>query len=128
MAIQKKNKDLKYYLNLQWTYTVETDFADGKMYYIIRVNELPGICTDSENLEDGMRLIKEAMTGAFRLYMKNNEEIPEPIKEESCSGKIAYRTTRRRHYLLAREAKIKHKSLSKLIDEYLDENLFSTAH
>jgi hypothetical protein len=35
-------KDLKYYLRLNLSYTIEQDFHKRKKIYIIRVNELPG--------------------------------------------------------------------------------------
>ena len=75
-----KNNDLNYYLNLNWTYTVETshDEIDNKIY-IVCVNELPGVCTDAHSLEEAFNLIKEAMIGAFKLYLKHGEEIPVPI-------------------------------------------------
>ena len=72
-------KKLSYYLNLNWSFTVEQETHKGKKYYIIRVNELPGICTDAETVEEGMENIKEAIEGAVRLYLENGETVPEPI-------------------------------------------------
>ena len=60
MAIKK---NLKYYLSLNWSYTVEQEIHKGKRYYIIRVNELPGICTDAESIEEGH--IAEISSHAF---------------------------------------------------------------
>lgn len=117
MAIKK---NLKYYLNLNWSYTIEQETHKGKRYYIIRVNELPGVCTDAETIEEGMELIEEAIEGAIRLYLKNREEIPEPIKKEEFKGNIAYRTTSERHYTIAKLAKTMHKSISKTLDEIID--------
>ncbi len=74
--ITKKN--IEYYLNLPWTYTIEQDEEKGRRFYIIRVNELPGICTDAKTIEEGMDNIKEAIEAAVRLYLKNGEEVPEP--------------------------------------------------
>lgn len=71
-------KNIDDYMRLHCTYTIEEEFAHGKKYYIIRVNELPGICTDAEDLEEGMRGIKEAMRGAFKLYKRLGDEIPVP--------------------------------------------------
>lgn len=113
-------KDVKYYLSLNWSYTVEQDAHKGKHFYIIRVNELPGICTDAETIEEGMELIQDAIAGAVRLYLKNGEEVPEPIKKEDFKGNIAYRTTSERHYYVAKLAKDLHKSISKTIDELVD--------
>jgi predicted RNase H-like HicB family nuclease len=113
-------KDLKYFLGLNWSYTVEQEGDGGRRYYIIRVNELPGVCTDAETIEEGMGLIKEAIEATIKLYLKNKEEVPEPIKKSEFKGKIAYRTTSERHYHVAKIAKSMHKSISKTIDDLVD--------
>lgn len=46
--------------------------------FVFSVNELPGICPDAPTLEKARVLIKDAMIGAFRLYTKLGEEVPEP--------------------------------------------------
>ena len=60
------------------------------------------------------------MAAAFEFYMENDEDIPEPFKEEIFKGNIAYRTTSRRHYLISKEAKKKEQSLSQVIDNLVD--------
>jgi predicted RNase H-like HicB family nuclease len=120
----KNKKNIAYYLDLPWTYTIEIGKDDkGGKIYIVEVNELPGICTDAPTFDEAMVLIKEAITSAVRLYMKLGEDVPEPINEETFKGNIAYRTSTKRHYLLAKEALKKKLSLSKLIDEYIDSAL-----
>jgi len=124
MAIKKNNKKIiEHYLNLPWSYTIETTKEDGKMLYIICVNELPGVCTDAPTIDAAMELIKEAMAGTFELYLENDEEIPEPINEEQYKGNIAYRTSSRRHHRIAREAQMRKASLSSIIDECIDQAL-----
>ena len=119
-----KYKKLDYYLNLPWTYTIEKDKDNkGNSIYIIYVNELPGVCTDASSIEEAMELIREPMIAALRLYMKQNEEIPEPIDESRYKGNIAYRTTGHRHYMLVREAQRRRESLSELIDNLIDKAL-----
>lgn len=118
-------KDLKYYLGLNWSYTVEQEAEGRKRYFIIRVNELPGVCTDAETVEEGMELIKEAIEAAIKLYLKNGEEVPEPIKKSEFKGNISYRTTSERHYHVAKIAKNMHKSISKTIDELVDAGILS---
>lgn len=76
MVTQNKTKDIAYYLNLPWTYTIETTRETGQPLYIVHVNELPGVATDASTLEEAMELIKEAMIGVFNLYLKQGEEIP----------------------------------------------------
>ena len=116
----RKEKTMNYYLNLKWSYTIEQEGEKGRRYYIIRVNELPGVCTDAETVEEGMKLIKQAIEGAIALYLKHGDEIPEPIQKSKFKGKIAYRTTSARHYHLAKIAKFTHKSISKTLDDLVD--------
>lgn len=124
----KKYKSLDYYLNLPWTYTIERGEDKGKPIYIIYVNELPGIATDAPTPAQAMELIKEPMIGAFRLYMKHNEEIPEPVDPEKYKGNIAYRTTGEKHYMLIKEARRRKKSLSELIDLLVDKALIENTN
>jgi len=121
MDTKKHYESLNYYLNLPWTYTVEQskDENENKIY-IVRVNELPGICTDAPSLDEAMELIKEPMTAAFEFCMENGEDIPEPVKEEDFKGKISYRTTSRRHYFISKEARKREQSLSQVIDSLVD--------
>ncbi len=113
-------KSLKYYLNLNWSYTIEQEAHKGKHYYIIRVNELPGVCTDAETIEEGLENIKEAIEAAVRLYLKQGEPVPVPIKKDKFKGNIAYRTTSERHYYVAKAAIAMHKSISKTLDTLID--------
>jgi antitoxin HicB len=119
-----KNKDLNYYLSLPWTYTIATGTDNNKnKIYIVSVNELPGVRTDAPTIEQALEELKDAMVSTFKLYIKHGQTIPEPIHEEQFKGNIAYRTTSRRHYLLAREAQKRQQSLSKVIDEFIDKAL-----
>lgn len=113
-------KSLERYLNLKWSYTIEEDEADGARFFIIRVNELPGVCTAAETIEKGMREIKDAIRAAIKLYIKQGDPIPEPIDKEQFKGQIAYRTSSERHYLLAKASRQLHKSLSKTLDAIVD--------
>ncbi len=120
MGTQNKSKDINYYLNLPWTYTIETTCETGELLYIVHVNELPGIATDAPSREEAMELIKEAMKGAFKLYLKNGDEIPEPVNPNKFKGHIAYRTSSARHFKLFKEAQKHKQSLSEFIDQCID--------
>ena len=124
MATTKISKKvIDYYLNLPWSYTIETTQEDGATIYIVCVNELPGICTDAPTITAAMDLIKESMAAVFRLYLEGGEEIPVPVDEKKYRGNIAYRTTSRRHYLIARQAQLKKASLNSVIDACIDQAL-----
>lgn len=127
MKKMKDNKDLNYYLNLPWTYTIETAIHEGSSYYIIRVNELPGICTDSESLDEGMEEIKSLISCVIDIYKEKGESVPEPIDKEHYRGNISYRTDSARHFRIAKTAQRKHKSISKTIDILIDKGLESLA-
>lgn len=111
---------MSYYLNLPWTYTVETEIYKGMHYFIIRVNELPGICTDAKDLNEGMSAIKEAIMCAIEIYSEKGEPVPEPIDRSHYKGNISYRTDSERHYRIAKAAKAMHKSISRTLDELVD--------
>jgi predicted RNase H-like HicB family nuclease len=120
----KRYKSLSYYLGLPWTYTVEQSIDDKKnKIYVVRVNELPGVCTDATSLDEAMKLIKEPMLATFEFYIENGEDIPVPVKEKVFKGNIAYRTTSKRHYIISKEAKRREQSLSQVIDSLVDELL-----
>ena len=125
MKKMKDNKNLNYYLNLPWTYTIEKETHEGSSYYIIRVNELPGICTDSESLDEGMQEIKNLIACAVEIYKEKGEAIPEPINREHYKGNISYRTDSERHYLIAKTAQRMHKSISKTLDTIVDKGLMA---
>ena len=118
-----KKKTLTYYLNLPWSYTIEQETYNRKAYYIIRVNELPGVCTDAETIEEGMVAIKEVIKASIKLYLKQGDPIPEPIDKKKFKGNIAYRTTAERHFLLSKIALHEQKSLSKTLDLLVDKSL-----
>lgn len=112
-------KEIEKYVNLPWSFTVEQE--DG--YYIVYVNELPGVCTDAKTITTAMKDIKEAIYGTIELYLKQGKEIPVPINKSQYKGKIAYRTSAERHYIIAKLAHQKHKSLSKMLDVLIDAGL-----
>lgn len=113
-------KDLKYYLRLNWSYTIEQSSHKGKKFYIIHVNELPGVCTDAKTIEEGMQNIQEALAATIELYLEQGDEIPEPINKEEFKGNISYRTTSERHFSLAKLAQQRHISMNKALDLVFD--------
>jgi predicted RNase H-like HicB family nuclease len=72
-------KNFKYYLGLNWSFTVEQEVSKGYRYFVVRVKELPGVCTDAESIEEGMILIQEAIEASVKLYLKNGAMAPEPV-------------------------------------------------
>ncbi len=113
-------KNLDYYMGLNWSYTIERESTENEDYYIIRVNELPGVCTDAPTVEQGMQEIQEVIHASIELYLEHGDKIPEPIKKKDFKGRILYRTTQDRHYALAKLAQNKHMSMNKALDIVFD--------
>lgn len=116
-------KDLKYYIGLKWTYSLEEEKHKGKTIYILRVNELPGVVSDGETLSEAMVNIKDALALTIELYLEQGDPIPEPIQKDKFKGNIAYRTTSERHYNLAKIALQNHVSMNKALDMIFDAGL-----
>lgn len=122
MVVHKsKKKDLKYYLALPWSYTIEParDEKD-KLVYIIRVNEIPEACTDEPTVAKGLRSIKKVLALVLETYLEQGQLIPEPADQEHYKGNISYRTSARRHHIIAQQAKQRNLSLSQVIDSFID--------
>lgn len=112
-------KNLKYYMNLNWSYSIEKEDD----YFIIRVNELPGVCSHGKTPNDALKSVREAMQGALELYLEQGDEIPEPIERTKFKGRILYRTSSERHYDLAKLAQRRHISMNKALDLVFDAGL-----
>jgi len=121
--MKKKEKTIEDYLKLPWTYIIKEVLDKNGKYYIISVSEFPGVCTDSEDLNVGMELIKEPLQCAIEICIEKNHPVPVPLTESKCKGNISYRTDSRRHYEIANAANILHKSISKTIDLLVDSAL-----
>ena len=84
---------------------------------------MPGICTDSESLDEGMEEIKKLIACAVEIYKEKGESIPEPVNREQYKGKILYITNSERHYLIAKTAQMMHKSICKTLEALIDKGL-----
>jgi predicted RNase H-like HicB family nuclease len=93
------------YLELGWTYSIECELHKGVNYYVIHVNQFPGVCTHHEDLNEGMKAIKEALSCAIELHLELGKPIPFPAtkktKEEDIK-EIDYREPIRVFYKQAR--------------------------
>lgn len=110
-------RQIEKYVNLPWSYTVEQE----RGYYIVYVNELPGVCTDGETIAEAMDNIEEAIYATVELYLEQGKEIPQPIDKSKYKGNISYRTSPDRHYKIAKIASQQHRSMSKTLDMLVDE-------
>ena len=114
-------KNLDYYLNLPYTYIIEWSEADG--CFLGSIVELERNMTCGKTREDVLSNLKEALASYVTASFENNMNIPEPLKINDFKGNITYRTSKERHYRLAKQAKLYGKSINAIIDEALSHTL-----
>ena len=118
-------KDLNYYLNLPYTYIIEWSDIDG--CFLGSIVELERNMTSGQTREEVLSNLKEALLSYVTTSFENNMEIPEPLKIDDFKGSITYRTSKERHYSLAKQAKLYGKSINAFIDEAIGDKLKEVA-
>ncbi|MCL2804899.1 MAG: type II toxin-antitoxin system HicB family antitoxin [Treponema sp.] len=114
-------KNLNYYLKLPYTYVIEWSDVDG--CFLGSIIELERNMTCGQTREEVLANLKEAIVSYVTTSLDNKMEIPEPLKLEDFKGSITYRTSKERHYKLAKQAKLYGKSINAFIDEVIGEKL-----
>jgi predicted RNase H-like HicB family nuclease len=119
--MNKKNAD--YYLNLPYTYVIE--WSDIDDCFLGSIMELERNMTCGDTREEVLANLKEALASYITTSFENNMEIPEPLNIRDFKGNITYRTSKEKHYLLAKQAKLSGKSINTFIDEAISEKLLA---
>ena len=89
---------------LPYTKTViKRDDEDG-VHYISKVLELDGCFSDGETEGIALRNLSEAMECYLESCLMHGDHIPEPVSEESYSGKFIIRVPKSLHRRLAFES------------------------
>ena len=74
-----EQKDLDYYLNLNWTLIEGQDLDfDGNPYYYIEIKEIPSFTFCAKTLARARENYKKQLRLSLMVMLENNEEIPEP--------------------------------------------------
>ena len=114
-------KNVNYYMNLPYTYLIE--WSDIDECFLGSIVELERNMTCGQTREEVLANLKEALVSYVTTSLENNMEIPEPLKIKDFKGNITYRTSKERHYRLAKQAKLYGKSINAFIDETIGEKL-----
>ena len=114
-------KNLNYYLNLPYSYIIDWSAADN--CFLGSIVELERNMTCGQTREEVLSNLKEALISYVTTSLNNDIEIPEPLKIDEFKGNITYRTSKERHYKLAKQAKLYGKSINAFIDEAIGEKL-----
>ena len=119
--MSKREKDLDYYLSLPYTFIIE--WSDIDECFLGSIVELERNMTCGQTREEVLSNLKEAIVSYITTSLENNMDIPEPLKIKDFKGNITYRTSKERHYKLAKQAKLSGKSINSFIDETIAEKL-----
>ena len=104
-------------------YTYIIEWSDVDMCFLGSIVELERNMTCGQTREEVFSNLKEALVSYVTTSLENNMEIPEPLKIKNFKGNITYRTSKERHYQLAKQAKLYGKSINAFIDEAIGEKL-----
>jgi predicted HicB family RNase H-like nuclease len=94
-------KDLDYYLQLPYTFTVKRWEDEPEPYFESRVLELDGCQSHGSTEADALKNLKEAMHGWIETKLANGFEVPEPNAPNEYSGKFLLRLPKSLHRNLA---------------------------
>lgn len=109
------NKNLKYYLNLDYTIRLKQN-KDGS--YFVEIEELPGCMSEGETEEEALKMIEDAKKAWIAVALERKIKIPEPQKDD-FSGKLNVRMPKSLHRKLSYKAKEEGVSLNTLISTTL---------
>ena len=97
-------KNLEYYMSLPYNKIIQEVHDESGHYIYGKIMELDGCQSTGDTLEELVNNLTEAMEGHIEVMLENKIEIPEPIKEESLSGKFVIRVPKSLHRRLVMEA------------------------
>ena len=109
--MQKKVKNLDYYMNLKY----EARIQKSDTGYFAEIPDLPGCMTFCEEFGQLKEMIEDAKKAWFEMSIESNLEIPEPREEREFSGKFLLRLPRSLHRKLSNQAEENGVSLNQYV-------------
>lgn len=107
--------DLEAYLAKPYTIRVVHDHDDDFEGFVASVEELPGVITQGESIEEAVAQIRDAMVGWLSVAIEDGVPIPEPRDPDAFSGRFLLRLPKSLHAELARQAEIEGVSLNQYV-------------
>lgn len=73
------DKDIEYYLNLDWTLIEGTDLDfNGNLYHYIEIKEFPSFAYCAKTREIALANYKKQLRLMLQILLEDGEKIPEP--------------------------------------------------
>ena len=98
------NKDLSYYMGLNYRIEVVADKEEGG--YALSCPELKGCSTCSDTIEKGFEMIEDAKKCWFAACIEDGIPIPEPSGINEYSGQFKLRIPKSLHKTLAERSRL----------------------
>ena len=77
-------KDLDYYLNLNWTLIEGEDLDfEGKLYHYIMIEEIPSFCFCAKTIDKARENYKKQLKLSLMVMLESGETIREPGEVET---------------------------------------------
>ena len=97
------NKDLKYYMGLEYKIVVIEDKEEGG--YALSCPDLKGCITCADTIDEGMKMIEDAKMCWFEACLEDGITIPEPSNIDDYSGQFKIRMPKSLHKSLSEHSK-----------------------
>ncbi len=79
MSNEIENKDIEYYMNLDWTLVEGTDLDfNGNPYYYIEIEEIPSFAFCAKTIEKARENYKKQLRLQLMLMLEDGDDIREP--------------------------------------------------
>jgi len=117
----KGEKDLEYYLNLNYPYTIEEEEEDAEKVYVAEIPDLPGCGAQGNTLEEARKNLEKAKEIWIEESWNRKLSIPEPSRD--YSGRILLRISPVLHGQLNKHARQAGLSLNQFIRNLLETRL-----
>ena len=120
---KKKNRDLEYYMSLNYPFTVELYKENGELRFGLQVPELQGVWADGKTVEEAYADLIETKRLWFETCIEKGIDIPEPVLEKDFSGKFILRLEPKLHMTLSKRAQRSNISLNQYIRTLLEKQI-----
>ena len=118
-------KNLKYFMSLNYPVTVENYVEDGESYYSVEIPDLSGCGSYGATIEEAFERLEESKELWLEESLKRGLDISEPVLEEDFSGKFLLRIPSRLHMKITKNAKANNVSLNQYVKSLLEQSEIS---
>lgn len=118
-----ENKNLNYYMNLNYEFTIKKHNDDGDVYYAIEYPDLKGCISHGDTIDEAIEMGEDAKKCWLITALEKEIEIPEPNDLEAYSGNYKVRMPKSLHRELTIQAEKEKTSMNLLCVSFIAKGL-----